>query len=50
MATILTLSHPKFIFVFAAVCRSVRKPRVCMLCTLAAGEHIARLPVAEVYA
>lgn len=50
MATPLTLSHPQFIFVFAAVRRSVRKPRVCMLRTLAAYKHIAHLPVAEVHA
>ncbi|AGN83619.1 hypothetical protein H650_09020 [Enterobacter sp. R4-368] len=64
MATTLTLSHPQFIFIFAAVRRSVRKPRVCMLRTVAADERTARrslvrdyvlsfagrLPVAEVHA
>ncbi|AYY05996.1 host cell division inhibitor Icd-like protein [Enterobacter roggenkampii] len=64
MATTLTLSHPQFIFVFAAVRRSVRKPRVCMLRIIAADERTARrsfvrdyvlsfagrLPVAEVHA
>ncbi|UXY10066.1 host cell division inhibitor Icd-like protein [Kosakonia sp. ML.JS2a] len=64
MATTLTLSHPQFIFVFAAVRRSGRKPRVCMLRTVAADERTARrslvreyvlsfagrLPVAEVRA
>ena len=64
MATTLTLSHPQFIFVFAAVRRSGRKPRICMLRTVAADERTARrslvrdyvlsfaghLPVAEVRA
>ena len=64
MATTLTLSHPQFIFIFAAVRRSGRKPRVCMLRTVAADERTARrslvrdyvlsfagrLPVAEVHA
>ncbi|MCZ3383851.1 host cell division inhibitor Icd-like protein [Kosakonia sp. SOY2] len=64
MATTLTLSHPQFIFVFAAVRRSGLKPRVCMLRTIAADERTARrslvrdyvlslaarLPVAEVRA
>ncbi|EOY5742193.1 host cell division inhibitor Icd-like protein [Enterobacter ludwigii] len=62
MATILTPSHPKFIFVFAAVRRAERKPRICMLRTVAGDEQTARrslvrdyvlslaarLPVAEV--
>ncbi|WBU50460.1 host cell division inhibitor Icd-like protein [Kosakonia pseudosacchari] len=64
MATTLTLSHPQFIFVFAAVRRSGRKSRVCMLRTVATDERAARrslvrdyvlsfagrLPVAEVHA
>lgn len=64
MATTLTLSHPQFIFVFAAVRRSGRKSRVCMLRTVATDERAARrslvrdyvlsfagrLPVAEVRA
>ena len=64
MATTLTLSHPQFIFIFAAVRRSGRKPRVCMLRIIAADERTARrslvreyvlsfagrLPVAEVRA
>ncbi|WP_373963355.1 host cell division inhibitor Icd-like protein [Kosakonia sacchari] len=64
MATTLTLSHPQFIFIFAAVRRSGRKPRVCMLRTVATDERTARsslvrdyvlsfagrLPVAEVRA
>ncbi|MBS1206565.1 MAG: hypothetical protein H6R25_3464 [Proteobacteria bacterium] len=63
MATTLTLSHPQFIFVFAAVYRAGRKPRICMLRTIADDERIARrslvtkytlslatrLPVAEVH-
>ncbi|WP_163334785.1 MULTISPECIES: host cell division inhibitor Icd-like protein [Enterobacter cloacae complex] len=62
MATPLTPSHPKFIFVFAAVRRADRKPRICMLRTVAGDEQAARrslvrdyvlslaarLPVAEV--
>ena len=63
MATILTPSHPQFIFVFAAVRRADRKPRICMLRAVAGNEQAARLsfvrdyvlsfagrlPVAEVY-
>ena len=64
MATTLTPSHPQFVFVFAAVRRADRKPRICMLRTVAGNEHAARrslvrdyvlsfagrLPVAEVRA
>ena len=64
MATTLTPSHPQFVFVFAAVRRADRKPRICMLRTVAGDEHAARrslvrdyilsfagrLPVAEVRA
>ena len=64
MATTLTPSHPQFVFVFAAVRRADRKPRICMLRTVAGDEHAARrslvrdyvlsfagrLPVAEVHA
>ncbi|EOC0058814.1 host cell division inhibitor Icd-like protein [Cronobacter turicensis] len=64
MATTLTLSHPQFVFVFAAVRRADRKPRICMLRTVAGDECSARrslvrdyilsfagrLPVAEVRA
>jgi len=64
MATILTPSHPQFVFVFAAVRRADRKPRICMLRTVAGDECSARralireyvlsfagrLPVAEVHA
>ena len=64
MATILTPSYPQFVFVFAAVRRADRKPRICMLRTIAGDEQAARLslvrdyvlsfagrlPVAEVYA
>lgn len=42
MATILTPSHPQFVFVFAAVRRADRKPRICMLRTVAGNEHAAR--------
>ncbi|EOW6770387.1 host cell division inhibitor Icd-like protein [Cronobacter muytjensii] len=64
MATTLTLSHPQFVFVFAAVRRADRTPRICMLRTVAGDERSARrslvrdyvlafagrLPVAEVCA
>ncbi|WP_269564549.1 host cell division inhibitor Icd-like protein [Kosakonia radicincitans] len=64
MATILTPSHPQFVFVFAAVRRADRTPRIRMLRTVAGDEHAARrslvrdyvlsfaarLPVAEVLA
>jgi hypothetical protein len=64
MATILTPSHPQFIFVFAAVRRADRKPRICMLRAVAGDENAARrslvrdyillfagrLPLAEVHA
>lgn len=64
MATPLTLSHPQFVFVFAAVRRADRTPRICMLRTVAGDERsarrslvrdyvlafAARLPVAEVCA
>lgn len=64
MATILTPSHPQFVFVFAAVRRADRKPRIFMLRTVAGDERAARralvrdyvlsfagrLPVAEVRA
>lgn len=64
MAPTLTPSHPQFVFVFAAVRRADRKPRILMLRTVAGDEHTARLslvrdyvlsfaarlPVAEVFA
>ncbi|MGP3592300.1 host cell division inhibitor Icd-like protein [Vagococcus sp. WN89Y] len=64
MATTLPLSHPQFVFVFAAVRRADRNPRICMLRTVAGDELAARrslvrdyvlsfagrLPVAEVRA
>ena len=63
MATTLTPSYPEFVFVFAAIRRADRKPRICMLRTVAGDERTARrslvreyvlsfaarLPVAEVY-
>lgn len=62
MATILTQSYPQFIFVFAAIRRADRKPRIFMLRTVACDERSAqqslvgdyvlslsaRLPVVEV--
>jgi hypothetical protein len=64
MATTLTPSHPQFVYVFAAVRRADRTPRICMLRTVAGDERAARrslirdyilafagrLPVAEVHA
>ncbi|HBV3605692.1 TPA: ash family protein [Klebsiella aerogenes] len=49
MATILTPSHPQFIFVFAAVRRADRNPRICMLRTVAGDEHAARLSLVRDY-
>ncbi|MEG5984069.1 host cell division inhibitor Icd-like protein [Enterobacter kobei] len=49
MATTLTLSHPQFVFVFAAVRRADRKPRICMLRTVAGDEHAARLSLVRDY-
>lgn len=40
MATTLTPSHPQFVFVFAAVRRADRKPRIRMLRTVAGDEHV----------
>ncbi|MFU2168621.1 host cell division inhibitor Icd-like protein [Lelliottia nimipressuralis] len=49
MATILTPSHPKFVFVFAAVRRADRKPRICMLRTVAGDEQTARRSLVRDY-
>ncbi len=49
MATTLTLSHPQFVFVFAAVRRADRKPRICMLRTVASDERAARLSLVRDY-
>ncbi|WP_391488038.1 host cell division inhibitor Icd-like protein [Leclercia tamurae] len=49
MATTLTPSHPQFIFVFAAIRRADRKPRICMLRTVAGDEHTARLSLVRDY-
>jgi hypothetical protein len=49
MATTLTLSHPQFVFVFAAVRRADLKPRICMLRTVAGDEHAARLSLVRDY-
>ncbi|HBQ2320906.1 TPA: ash family protein [Klebsiella pneumoniae] len=49
MATILTPSHPQFVFVFAAVPRADRQPRICMLRTVAGDEHAARLSLVRDY-
>ena len=47
MATTLTPSHPQFVFVFAAVRRADRTPR--MLRTVAGDEHAARLSLVRDY-
>ncbi|HDK6718623.1 TPA: ash family protein [Klebsiella quasipneumoniae] len=49
MATILTPFHPQFVFVFAAVRRADRQPRICMLRTVAGDEHAARLSLVRDY-
>ncbi|ENA0609929.1 ash family protein [Enterobacter bugandensis] len=49
MATILTPSHPEFIFVFVAVRRADRTPRICMLRTVAGDEQTARLSLVRDY-
>ncbi|EMR0342217.1 TPA: ash family protein [Klebsiella pneumoniae] len=49
MATILTPSHPQFVFVFAAVRRADRQPRICMLRTVAGDEHAARFSLVRDY-
>ena len=49
MATTLTPSHPQLVFVFAAVRRADRTPRICMLRTVAGDEHAARLSLVRDY-
>lgn len=49
MATILTPSYPQFVFVFAAVRRADRKPRVFMLRTVAGDERSARRALVRDY-
>lgn len=49
MATTLTLSYPQFVFVFAAVRRADRKPRVRMLRTVAGDERSARRALVRDY-
>ncbi|MEY7638341.1 host cell division inhibitor Icd-like protein [Klebsiella pneumoniae] len=49
MATILTPSHPQFVFVFAAVRRADRQPPICMLRAVAGDEHAARLSLVRDY-
>ncbi|HBX7208461.1 ash family protein [Klebsiella pneumoniae] len=49
MATILTPSHPQFVFVFAAVRRADRQPRICMIRAVAGDEHAARLSLVRDY-
>ncbi|HBQ2310907.1 Ash-like/host cell division inhibitor Icd-like protein [Klebsiella variicola] len=49
MAMTLTPSHPQFVFVFAAVRRADRQPRICMLRAVAGDEHAARLSLVRDY-
>lgn len=49
MATILTPTYPQFVFVFAAIRRADRKPRVCMLRTVAGDERSARRSLVRDY-
>ncbi|EJQ1327992.1 ash family protein [Shigella boydii] len=49
MATTLTLSYPQFVFVFAAVRRADRKPRVRMQRTVAGDERSARRALVRDY-
>ena len=49
MASTLTQSHPQFIFVFAAVRRTERKPNISMLRTVASDERSARLALIHDY-
>lgn len=49
MATTLTPSHPEFVFVFAAIRRADRKPRIFMLRTVAGDEHTARRSLVREY-
>ncbi|WP_262362428.1 host cell division inhibitor Icd-like protein, partial [Klebsiella pneumoniae] len=49
MATTLTPSHPQFVFVFAAVRRADRQPRICMLRAVAGDEQAARLSLVRDY-
>ena len=50
MATTLTPSYPEFVFVFAAVRRADRHPRICMLRTVAGDERSARRSLVRDYA
>lgn len=49
MATILTPSHPQFVFVFAAVRRADRHSPICMLRTVADNERSARRSLVREY-
>ena len=49
MATTLTPSYPEFVFVFAAVRRADRHPRICMLRTVAGDERSARRSLVRDY-
>ncbi len=49
MATTLTLSHPQFVFVFAAVRRTDCHARIHMLRTIAGDERTARRSLVRDY-
>ncbi len=49
MATILTPSHPQYVFVFAAIRRAGTQPRICMLRTVACDERSARRSLVRDY-
>ncbi len=49
MATILTSSHPQYVFVFAAIRRADTQLRICMLRTVACDERSARRSLARDY-
>ena len=49
MATILTSSHPQYVFVFAAIRRADTQLRICMLRTVACDERSARRSLVRDY-
>ncbi|MFV2444458.1 host cell division inhibitor Icd-like protein, partial [Escherichia coli] len=49
LATTLTPSHPECVFVFAAVRRADRHPRICRLRTVAGDERSARRTLVRDY-
>lgn len=49
MAAVLTVSHPEFTFIFAAVRRTDTAARPCMLRTVAGDERTARARLVRDY-